>query len=322
MGGCGWDRATGIYVLEPDARAASPIDDRRRELPLPIDALHVDDAGRVWMASGGSGHLASYDPETRTIALFRDVAVEGVWDIESAAGGALWLATGSGLTRFEPASGRSDRIRPDEQEAGSVFYSVLTDPDGRLWAGTNKGLIRYDPSTRTFRRFDLGDGIGNLEFNRHAAFAAASELFFGGMNGVTSFVPSEIRDNAYLPPVVLTAIQVLGENGEKSLDPLQQQELTLSPRDYAVSFEFAALNYTDSPRNRFAYKLEGFDSDWVQAGTRRFARYTNLPPGRYVLKVRGTNNDGVPSPLEASLPVIVRPPFWATLWFRLAAGGL
>jgi signal transduction histidine kinase len=311
----------GVYVLEPDARAARLIDASRGGLPTPIDALHVDEAGRIWMASGGSGDLASYDPETRGVAVFRNVAVEGVWDIESARDGALWLATGSGLTRFDPASQQIERFRPDD-EAGSVFYSVLTDRDGRLWAGTNKGLIRYDPSARTSRRFDLGDGIGNLEFNRHAAFASDSKFFFGGMNGVTSFVPSEIRDNAYLPPVVLTAIQVLGENGERNLDPLQQRELTLSPGDYAVSFEFAALNYTHSPKNRFAYRLEGFDSDWIQAGTRRFARYTNLPPDRYVLKVRGTNNDGVPSPLEASLAVIVQPPFWATWWFRLAAGGL
>src|SRR4029453_11479116 len=142
------------------------------------------------------------------------------------------------------------------------------------------------------------------------------------MNGVTSYVPAEIRDNAYLPPVVLTAIQLLGGNGERTVDPLARQELTLSPGDYAVSFEFAALNFTQSAKNRFAYKLEGFDSDWIEAGTRRFARYTNLPPGGYVLRVRGTNNDGIASPLEASLHVSVEPALWQTWWFQLAAGGL
>ena len=313
---------TGLYLFDPDRGAAALIGDARHGLPQPIDALHIAPDGRVWVASGSSGDLASYDPATQKFAVYRQVAIEGVWDIESARDGAMWLATGSGLTRFDPASGRSERIPIEDKEAGTVFYSLLTDPDGRLWAGTNKGLVRYDPASRAFRRFDLGDGIGSLEFNRHAAFAGVSELFFGGMNGITSLVPAEIRDNSYLPPVVLTAIQLLGRNGERNLDPFDRQELTLSPGDYAVSFDFTALNFTQTVKNRFAYTLEGFDSDWIQAGTRRFARYTNLPPGRYRLRVRGTNNDGVPSPFEASLRVIVEPAFWETWWFRMIAGGL
>lgn len=310
----------GLYLFDPETGSTRFIGGKADGVPQPVDALHLDTGGRVWAASGSSSDLAAYDPGTGRITPFSSVAHEGIWDIESTVNGAMWLATGAGLVRFDPGSARAD-TPVAANEAGSVYYSVVTDADGKLWAGTNKGLVSYDPPAHTLRQFDLGDGIGNLEFNRHAAFAGRSRLFIGGMNGVTSFVPSTIQDNSHLPPVVLTAVQTLGRTGEQTVNSWERGPLVLPADAYAVSFEFAALNFTQSRKDQFAYTLEGFDREWIQSGTRRTARYTNVPPGSYVLRVVGTNNDGIRSPHEVALAVTVLPAYWQTWWFRSVAAG-
>jgi ligand-binding sensor domain-containing protein/signal transduction histidine kinase len=311
--------ATGLYRYDVDQGTVRFAGDARAGLIPSVDTLHLDRTGRLWMGSGGWADLASYDPVSGKTARFSNVAPNGIWDIDAGADDALWLATGTGLVRFDPAAGRAHPIRLEQDEGGSVHYGVLIDAEGRVWAGTNKGLVRYDPSTSTSRRYDLGDGIGNVEFNRHAAFRNAQDgLFFGGMSGVTSFAAADIHDNPWVPPVVLTGIKTLSDAGEGAVSPFGLDVLTLTAAHYTVSFEFAALNFTQGHKNRYAYTLEGFDRAWIQAGTRRSARYTNLPPGRYVFRVRGSNNDGIWNDRGAALPVMVLPPYWQTWWFRLA----
>jgi signal transduction histidine kinase/ligand-binding sensor domain-containing protein len=314
--------STGLYALDPGSSAVRLVGGPDTGLTSPVDTLHRERDGRIWLASAGAGTLAVHDPATGRSAAF-PITPEGIWDIASSGDGTMWLATGAGLVRFDPVSGTSDRIRPDAAAAGAVHYSALVDAGGRVWTGTNKGLVRYDPGTRAFRRYDLGDGIGNIEFNRHAAHAGpGGRLFFGGMNGITSFVASEIEDNDQQAPVVMTGIQTLSRTGERRISPFGLERLVLGPADYTVSFEFAALSYTQSAKNQYAYMLEGFDAAWVSAANRRFARYTNLPPGEYVLRVRGSNHDGIWSGQQAALAVTVLPPFWQTWWFRFAAVAL
>jgi ligand-binding sensor domain-containing protein/signal transduction histidine kinase len=309
--------ATGLYRYDVGRGSVRFVGDARAGLIPSADTLHLDRTGRLWLASGGSAHLASYDPESGTAERFPDVGPDGIWDIDGGPHDVLWLATGAGLVRFDATARRAQRVQLAQHGGGSVHYAVLTDAEGRVWAGTNKGLVRYDPSTTTSRHYDLGDGIGNVEFNRHAAFRSAeNELFFGGMSGVTSFAAADIHDNPHVPPVVLTGIQTLSAAGERSISPHGLSILKLSPADYTVSLEFAALNFAQGYKNRHAYTLEGFDSVWIQAGTRRTARYTNLPPGRYVFRVRGSNNDGVWNMEGAALPLTVLPPYWRTWWFR------
>jgi signal transduction histidine kinase len=208
---------------------------------------------------------------------------------------------------------------------GSAAYSVAEDGRGRLWIGTNRGLARFTPPDGPFRAYDLADGIGTVEFNRHAHFRDADgTLYFGGVDGLTVFHPEAIRNNPYVPPVVLTRVETAGRAGTAAYTPAGLDGLTLTHRQTAVTFEFAALNFTDPDKNRYAYRLEGFDARWVQAGTQRVARYTSLPPGRYTFRVRGANNDGVWNTRGAALAVTVLPPFWQTWPFRalLAAAAL
>jgi signal transduction histidine kinase/streptogramin lyase len=309
----------GLFRVPSGGHRAEPIV-TDAELPQPIDSLHVAADGRLWLASAGSGDLAWYDPATGAHRSFRRVGSEGIWDLEWDSTGRLWLATGAGLASFDVESGTARNVPRPADQVPAVAYSIVADTRGRLWLGTSRGLVRYDPSTEDYRAYAVGDGPGHIEFNRHAAFRSASgELFFGGMSGVTRLAPEAIRDNPFRPPVVLTAVRASGEAGERRLGPRGLDRVALTPRDRTVSFEFAALNFTEGGRNRYVYRLDGFDRDWIAASADRTARYTSLPAGEYVFRVRASNNDGVWSDREVALAVSVLPPFWQTWWFRTVA---
>ena len=290
-------------------------------------SIQIVSSGRAWFGTEGE-RIGSVDPDTGNIELFelrtrrgKPVSSEGVWDIhEDGTGRGLWLATGAGLALFDPDTGLLDLITTADGLPGSVVYSILEDNSGSLWLGTSRGLAHFDPrdsgSTR-FRTFDTADGTGSTEFNRHSAHRGADgTLFFGGLDGLTYFDPRAIRDNPIRPPVALTSVEVSNNQGTRQIPPGNLQRLELSHQDSTFAFEFAALSFSNPARNRYAYRLQGVDKQWVDAGTRRFARYTNVPPGRYLFRVRGSNNDGLWNEEGLALPVLVRPAYWQTFWFR------
>jgi hypothetical protein len=165
------------------------------------------------------------------------------------------------------------------------------------------------------------DGLQSREFNGGAHYKSRSgEFFFGGINGFNAFFPREIRDNTYIPPVVLTAFSKL--NREVIFDkPISEvKEIQLSHSDYVFAFEFAALDYTAPEMNRYAYKMEGIDKEWIQTtADKRFATYTTLDPGTYVFRVIGSNNDGKWNPKGTAVKVVISPALYQTWTFRILA---
>jgi signal transduction histidine kinase len=210
-----------------------------------------------------------------------------------------------------------------DQLPGSIVYSILEDDRGRLWLGTNQGLVRFSPDTRQFRRYGTRDGLVNREFNRRAALRGQDgQLFFGGLRGVTAFDPDAIRENPYVPPVVITRMTKENRSSPVPINPYGRDQVALDYRDRVFTVGFAALNFTSPENNRYRYQLDGFEDDWVEAGTRRVVRYTNVPPGAYVFRVQGSNNDGIWNKEGASIRVSIDPPFWRTGWFQFLIGVL
>lgn len=122
---------------------------------------------------------------------------------------------------------------------------------------------------------------------------------------------------------MLTSFKKLNEEVALDTAVTEIEAITLEPEDSVVSFEFAALNFTLSHKNRYAYQLEGFHDDWIELGTKRDITFTNLNPGSYVFRVKGSNNDGVWNEEGVAIDLIVLPPLWKTWWFRaLTLAGL
>lgn len=231
--------------------------------------------------------------------------------------GTLWVGTLGGLNRFDSSSETFHHYREKDGLANDVVYGIVEDKAGLLWLSTNNGLSRFEPQTETFRNFDTHDGLQSSEFNSLAYHRADSgQVFLGGINGFNAFYPEDLRDNPYVPPIVLTGLTQGGKEADTGTAVYDLAEITFRWPNNFFEFEFAALSYIHPEENQYAYKLAGFEEGWNQIGTRRFGRYTNLPGGTYTLHLKGSNHDGIWNEMGASIQVTVVPPFWATWWFR------
>src|SRR5690606_15771445 len=229
----------------------------------------------------------------------------------------IWIGTyGGGLCYY--SNGKLKYFTDNEGLPDNTVYGILPDKSGNLWLSTNKGLSKFNISTKEFKNYYVEGGPKSNEFNEASYFISKKgELFFGGMNGITAFFPEDITDNKFIPPVYLTSFQVFGKEISSSNTLVHKKEITLSYFQNFFSFEFAALNYTSPEKNKYAYKLEGFDKDWhYVSSSQRFGSYTNLDPGEYTLQIKASNNDGLWNEEGVSAAIIITPPFWMTWWFR------
>ena len=234
----------------------------------------------------------------------------------------LWVATNGGLSKWEPKSKTFISYTQKDGLPDNVVQGILEDSNGNFWLSSNKGLIYFNLNTGTFRRYTITDGLQSNEFV-HGSFHknASGELFFGGVNGFNIFHPDSIEHNTFVPPVVLTGFQIFnkkiepGKHTSLATEISEARKINLSYRESVFSIDYAALNYTNPQENQYAYKMDGFDKEWIYSGNKRSATYTNLDPGRYIFRVKASNNDGVWNEKGASIFILISPPFWKTWWF-------
>ncbi len=295
--------------------------------------LLEDRHGRLWI-----GTLDGLDLLDRASGRFRhfrhdpndqgSISHDEVHDLLEDRKGNLWVGTAVGLNRVLVGADGNVRFARYTSSDGLVDDAVaamLEDLDGRLWISGGSGLTRFEPDTGRWRTYSASDGtIEGAYFDASAWAAPDGTLYFGGFNGITAFNPRDIHDNLVPPRAVITGFQIFNEAIEVAKPQLlngpieSTSAITLGAADSVFSLEFSALHYAAPQRNRFAYKLEGFDQDWVSTtANKRFATYTNLDPGRYVFKVRAANKDGVWSDSAATLAITILPPYYKTWWFRL-----
>ncbi len=290
-----------------------------------VTAFFEDYAGVLWMGTS-TGSIIRYDPVTR----WTESTVIGAGDdirrrhtaitaILAERSDRMWVGTsGSGLYQFNPVTKAIVAASPKDRLRITRVNGIVADARGGLWLSTNAGLSRFDPEQRTIRHYDVSDGLQGSEFNRGAyCRLPGGELLFGGVGGVNRFHPDSVRDNEAVPSIVLTSFRKFDREvpigGFRGRVPM----IELSHKENFITFEFTSTDYTAPDRNQYAYKMEGFDADWVDAGARHLASYTNLDPGVYTFRVRGSNSDGVWNEEGASIVVSIMPPFWRTTWFQL-----
>jgi ligand-binding sensor domain-containing protein len=290
-------------------------------------AVMEDRQGRIW--AGTNRGLNRLDPGRQGWIHFghdsknpRSLSEDIIRCIHEDRHGTIWVSTyGGGLNRWNADSEDFDHFGRPEGLSSEVIYGILEDSRGRLWFSSNGGLTRFDPyhpAKPMFRNYDARDGLQSNEFNTGAyAMSPEGEMFFGGVNGLNSFFPDRILDNPYPPPVVITSFRTSDPRFRLDQPVIETAEIRLGAGRNSFSVEFAALSFANPSKNRYAYRLEGYESDWVESQERRFAGYTNLDPGTYTFRVRAANNDGLWNQTGASLRVVIAPPFWRTWWFRL-----
>ncbi|SEN82222.1 ligand-binding sensor domain-containing protein [Duganella sp. CF517] len=232
--------------------------------------------------------------------------------------GTLWVGTNGGLNRVVRGAGGAVSFRRytiRDGLADDSIGAILQADDGALWLSTANGISRMDTATGKFRNYSARDGmIEGFYFSGSAYRDVGGTMYFGGVNGLTAFHPAAIGDNPHPPPAVVTSMRA----GAKAL-PVGGAAMRLDHDAAALTFEFAALHYSDPPRNRFRYRLQGYDQDWTEGdASKRVATYTNLDPGHYEFQVRAANKDGVWGQPSPPLAFDIAPPYWQRWWFRLA----
>jgi len=295
-----------------------------------VSAIYQDRSGTLWFGTW-MGTLSRFDDKTNTFVNLRadsrdphKLSGGRIHAIHEDQAGTLWLGTTDGLYRYNRKNETFTHYTENQGLPSGEIQCILGDRSGRLWLGTKKGISRFDPQTGRFRNYDTSDGLQSNDFSEGCYEDSQSgEMLFGGTNGITTFFPENIRDNPYVPPVVLTSFKSFNKPvpiGPKSVLTKAipyVDSLTLSYRDNVFSFDFAALSYANSQKNRYRYKLEPLEPDWNEVGSKqRLATYTNLDPGKYVFRVQGSNSDGVWNEEGVSLPIVITPPWWRTNWFR------
>jgi signal transduction histidine kinase len=269
--------------------------------------------------------LNRFDPETETFTHFRhdskienSLSSDSILSIYQDTKGRLWIGTaGGGLNLYHPETDNFTFYLEKDGLPNGFVYGILEDDQGYLWMSTNFGISRFNPETNTFRNFNADDGLQSNEFDSYAyAKGKDGEFYFGGINGLTVFHPSNITDNPYVPQVALTSLTQDDQSIVLDSSVETVQEVTLEWPQNSLEFEFAALSYSQPNKNHYAYMLEPFDTNWHFIGTKRGGRYTNIPGGKYTLLLKATNSDGVWNETPAKLNVTVIPPYWQTVWFR------
>ena len=296
-----------------------------------VRSLLEDRSGSLWVGSdryglffldrnSGQWRRFFYDPQNP-----RSLNNNWVTAIYESGTGEMWLGTnGGGLNLLDRATWTFTHFTAKNGLPNNVVYGILEDSTGCLWLSTNLGLSKFNPQTRTFRNFNEKDGLFGNEFNGNAFHKSrwSGEMFFGGVSGMTAFFPTDIKDDAYVPAVVITDFKIFNRSLQPGPDsPLKKpisetRDLTLSFRDSMLTFEFIGLHYVAPTKNLYAYRMEGFDLEWNYTdASRRFATYTNLDPGDYTFRVKAANSDGIWNEAGASIRIRITPPFWKTWWF-------
>ncbi|MDC8757586.1 two-component regulator propeller domain-containing protein [Janthinobacterium fluminis] len=329
----------GLHRLDPDTRAFQsyrhdPADSTSLADNVVRPVLE-DSRGALWV--GTFNGLDLLDRRTGRFRHFRhdprdpaSLSHDEVHALFEDGDGNVWVGTAYGLNRMKMGADGVPRFRRYLRRDGmadDAIASILADGKGGLWLSTNSGISHLDIASGRFRNFDSSDGTAEGAFFDGSALRGADgTLYFGGFSGVTAFTPQAIRNNGVAPAVAITAFQILNQPVEAGRGAYphvlsgaieRSAALTLGDQDAVFSLEFAALHYAAPQRNRYAYRLEGFDRDWVATdASKRFATYTNLDPGQYVFRVKAANKDGLWNDEGATLAITILPPYWKTWWFR------
>jgi len=291
-----------------------------------VAAVYEDSDNYIWVGTYGGG-LNRLDPASGNFtAFFHDpnnpssISNNRIRCIYEDQQGTLWVGTDHGLNMMDRETGQFTAYTTKDGLPNNVIYSILPDMHGNYWLATNRGLSRFNPVDLSIRNFEEEDGLQSNEFNTGAYhLSETGEMYFGGINGFNIFHPDSIRENIFIPPVLITNFKLFNKQVKIGPDsPLKKSitetaEIILTHRQNFVSFEFAAFNYINSEKNQYKYMLEGVDPDWVDAGNRRFADYPGLQPGKYMFRVLGSNNDGTWNNEGDKIRLIIRPPWWRSI---------
>ena len=296
--------------------------------------LYEDSGHELWIGTE-TGGLNRYNPEDGKFRSYQkkpddpfSISSNKVLCILEDSKGGLWLGTPAGLNRMDRETETFKHYTVQDGLPANAIQGILEDDRGCLWISTTWGISRFNPESETFLNFTMSDGLPCNEFYVNACCKGLNgRLYFGGINGFTTFDPEKIQINHHVPPIVITDFKIYNESipiGNWKDDRqilnkniLDTRYIDLHHDENVISFEFAALDFSSPEKNSYAYMLAGLETEWNYVGQRHYATYSRLPPGEYSFHVKGTNNNRIWNEEGTSLQIVIKPALWNTFIFRV-----
>lgn len=241
---------------------------------------------------------------------------------ESKQNGVFWIGTREGVLRFDEKTKEMKQYTTTEGLPNNVVHGIMEDSYGNLWLSTDKGLSRFQPQTGKFRNYTSNDGLQSNQFSNNAYCHAKDGLmYFGGINGITTFQPEQLPDNPYTPSVVINRLNLFNktvtpgdDTGILEKNISETSSITLAAHQSMFSLEFVVSNYISGNHNTFAYMLKGYDKEWYYTNNTRIISYSNLPQGTYRFLVKAANSDGKWNEQPTELEIKILPVWYKTWW--------
>lgn len=335
-----YDPASGTMRRYRDDAGNNPWFERIR-----ATVIREDSYGRTWIGTSGDGLLV-IDPEHGLLHRFvHDAAQPGslasdtIYGLHIDTDGGLWVGTGGSGLDYARISAAGDTNGASGQNAlhalrfenmsrtdglsNDVIYAIVPDQAGQLWLSSNNGLIRLNPNTRAVRTYHAVHGAQSAEFSFGAYLQSTTgRLLFAGTQGYNDFNPLHLLENHVPPAVAITQISVQNQPLESAIAVPMLDRIELEHDQNALTLEFAALDFADPQRNQFAYRLAGFENDWISLHGEHRVSYTNLAPGNYRFRLKAAAADSIWNEKGTTLAITVHPAPWRTWWAYLLYAAL
>lgn len=287
-----------------------------------------DSKGQLWVGAANGLNLMDKDRTGRFTRFVPNpgdpTALQGrnVLTLFEDSKGRLWIGTDAGLSLRDESTGTFTSFTKNNGFINDTIRKIVEDADGMLWIGTDNGFASLNPDSKAIKIYNRAGGklIGAIS-NNSGTLSKRGEVIFGGTNGLRIINTQELVENTTPPLVALTdfkifsdSIRIGDEDGLLKQTINHTDKIVLNHTQSLFIFNFTSLNFREAEKNKYSYRLQGFDKDWVEAGNQRQAKYTNLDAGTYVFEVKGTNNDGLWSTESKKITLVQLPPPWKTWW--------
>ncbi|MBN2166240.1 MAG: response regulator [Marinilabiliaceae bacterium] len=317
----------GLFIFDPEKKNIHNIKTKHtdffnKENNNSISIIFEDNKGIKWIGTQNNG-LFKYIPTKDSLIHYthnksdsNSISGNMIRAIYLDSQSKLWIGTKSdGFNLYN--NNTFKRYSSLKYFPSNTVYHFIEDNNNNLWMGTHNGIIKFNPNTNNYQNFNANYGLQSLIFEAHASCKTKDGLILmGGSQGVNVFNPETIKKQSYSAPLIISKFNSFNKPIDKDISV--QKHYKLSRKDNYLTIEFALLDYSNPDENKYEYKLENFDINWISSEYRNFASYTNLPPGNYTFKVRGSNSDVDWNKKSFEISFFIPSPIWKKWWFILS----
>lgn len=321
----------GIFIINKKLKTAETFsfDEKLSDLfqnnSLNITDITQDSSGLVWFSTRESG-LFCYDYQTNKLKhYYSQEGIQGTLNSNMTrfcfedSRGFIWIGTkAGGLNKFDSSTQTFTNYSMEDGLPSNLVLSIQEDSNGYLWIGTHNGISKFNTEKETFENFNSDYGLASNISEPGANWKFSDgELLFGGNDGFNIFYPNDIKKIESITPILITEVKVLDRLVKHDIDSFAFIENSYN--ENFLSFEFTLMDFNYPYRHEYEYMLDGFDEHWTNNGNRNYASYTSIPPGDYTFRVKAANELGNWSNSVPVCRILIKPPLYKTLWFRLLA---